>query len=71
MTPEQAYEFYITKRTEYARNYIWIFVMGAVPIELMGDFGINPEDLEWVDGAWTLDDMDPLEWVEAMTSEEN
>lgn len=27
------------------------------------------EDLEWLDGGWTLDGMDPIEWCEAMTAD--
>lgn len=27
---------------------------------------INPFDLEWIDGEWTVDGMDPQEWLEAM-----
>lgn len=32
-----------------------------------GHIELSPDDFEMIDGDWTLDGMDPAEWVEAMT----
>lgn len=35
--------------------------------ETFPDLHIQWDDLEIIDGEWTIDGMNPLEWCEAMT----
>lgn len=58
------------ERTDVARQYVadrlnaW-FTGATYGTDILFDV----EDLEWLDGGWTLDGVDPIEWCEAMTGE--
>lgn len=69
MSPEQAYEFYLTKHTVPALHILCGLVNDAIPSEHVATLSVEPDDFCWFDSAWAIDGMDPLEWVEAMTME--
>jgi hypothetical protein len=60
----------LSERTEIARQYVtdrlnaW-YTGATYGTETLFDAA----DLEWIDGAWALDGMCPVEWCDAMTEE--
>jgi hypothetical protein len=54
----------ITEHTALART-----ALAAVLSYAYGD-EIDRNDLHWTDGSWTLDGMEPSEWIESMMTNE-
>lgn len=60
----------LSERTDAARRHVADRLNAWFTGTTQGvDVLFDSDDLEWVDGSWTLDGMDPIEWCEAMTEE--
>lgn len=44
-------------------------ILSAISLAEAYQIDLEPKDFELVDGEWTIDGMDPHEWIWAMASE--
>jgi hypothetical protein len=65
----QNYESLVTTRTQAARERL----ARLITVGYLDENEDNPmaaKDFSWISGQWTIDNMDPADWIDAMFNED-